>query len=189
MSNRYKFLPILPEILLDTNSNNAVKLSHKIVKHIFIPISTFMWRIKRANIGLALRLSFLLFLFWICTATVLAVSPPTPSKMYSLAFFAPRGEGDPFWGLFIGFMQKAVDDFGVELRVHYADGNRERMSQQIAREATSKNRADVLVFPNFKKVKKINVFNLLTQVLCRKLGVSCVACMMRLPKIVERVQY
>ena len=24
MSNRYKFLPIFPEILLDTNSNNAV---------------------------------------------------------------------------------------------------------------------------------------------------------------------
>ena len=151
MSNRYKYLPIFPEILLDKNSNNTVKLSHKIMKQIFISISTFMWRIKRANIGHALRLSSLLFLFWICTATVLAVSPPSPSKMYSLAFFAPRGEGDPFWGLFIGFMQKAVDDFGAELRVHYADGNREKMRQQIAIEATSKNHADVLVFPNFKK--------------------------------------
>ncbi len=114
-----------------------------------------MWRIKRANIGHALRLSSLLFLFWIFTPTVLAVSSPSPSKMYSLAFFAPRGEGDPFWGLFIGFMQKAVEDFGAELRVHYADGNREKMRQQIAIEATSKNRADVLVFPNFKKVVKI----------------------------------
>ena len=151
MSNRYKFLPIFPEILLDTNSDNAVKLSDKIMKQIFISISTFMWRIKRANIGHALRLSSLLFLFWMSTATVLAVSPPSPSKIYSLAFFAPRGEGDPFWGLFIGFMQKAVDDFGAELRVHYADGNREKMRQQIAIEATSKNRADVLVFPNFKK--------------------------------------
>jgi len=36
--------------------------------------------------------------------------------------------------------------------------------------------------PDDRKVKKINVFVLLTQVLCMKLAVSCVACMMRLLK-------
>jgi len=35
---------------------------------------------------------------------------------------------------------------------------------------------------NFKKVKKINVFVLFTQVLCMKLAVSCGACVMRLLK-------
>ena len=38
------------------------------------------------------------------------------------------------------------------------------------------------VSKRFKKVKKINVFVLLTQVLCMKLAVSCVVRMMRLLK-------
>ena len=110
-----------------------------------------VWRIWQIKISYIFCLSSLLFLCLICTSAAFAVSTSSSGKLHSLAFFAPRGEGDPFWGLFINYMQKAADDLNTELRLHYAEGNRERMREQIAKEAKSENRADVLVFPNFKK--------------------------------------
>jgi len=97
------------------------------------------------------RFFILLFTVWICTTTAFAVQKLAQNETYSLAFFAPRGEGDPFWGKFIGFMEKATLDFGMELKVHYAEGNLEKMREQIVSEAKSTERADILVFPNFKK--------------------------------------
>ena len=100
---------------------------------------------------IAFRFFTLFFTVWICTTTAFAVQKLAQNETYRLAFFAPRGEGDPFWGQFIGFMEKATLDFGMELNVYYAEGNLERMREQIVSEAKSTERADILVFPNFKK--------------------------------------
>ena len=100
---------------------------------------------------IAFRFFTLFFTVWICTTTVFAVQKLVQNETYRLAFFAPSGEGDPFWGQFIGFMEKATVDLGMELNVQYAEGNLEKMRQQIVAEAKSTESADILVFPNFKK--------------------------------------
>ena len=106
---------------------------------------------NRAKVVVAFRFFIFIFAFWIFTTTAFAFQKLSQNDTYRLVFFAPRGEGDPFWGKFIGFMEKATIDFGMELTVHYAEGNLERMRQQIVVEAKSTERADILVFPNFKK--------------------------------------
>ncbi len=70
---------------------------------------------------------------------------------HRLALFVTRAPGDAFWGLFAKVMQQAVDDLGMRLDIYYAHGNREKMRQQILEATHGPQKADVLVFPNFKK--------------------------------------
>ncbi|MCP4296644.1 MAG: substrate-binding domain-containing protein [Proteobacteria bacterium] len=70
-------------------------------------------------------------------------------KKIHLAMFTTRAEGDPFWGIFVLFMQEAAQDLKIRLDVYYANSNVIRLRKQI-KEAIS-NQVDALIFPNFKK--------------------------------------
>ena len=46
-------------------------------------------------------------------------------------FFSPRSANDMFWSKFTGFMTEAVDDLGMKINVHHADGNHLKMVEQV----------------------------------------------------------
>ncbi len=72
------------------------------------------------------------------------------SKKIVIDFFSPRSANDMFWSKFTGFMQEAVDDLGMSINFHYANGNHLKMVEQ-AKEVIKRGETSILVFQNFKK--------------------------------------
>ncbi len=72
------------------------------------------------------------------------------SSKIVIDFFSPRNSEDMFWSKFTGFMQEAVNDLGMKMNVHYADGNHLKMVEQV-KEVIGRGNSSVLVFQNFKK--------------------------------------
>jgi len=81
---------------------------------------------------------------------LLIVSAEGKERKITIDFFSPRNAEDMFWRKFIGFMGEAVNDLGMQMNVHHADGNHLKMVKQVE-EVIRQGRSSVLVFQNFKK--------------------------------------
>jgi len=70
---------------------------------------------------------------------------------YTFAVFMPRFAGDSFWDLLGAFMQAACDDLGVQLQIHYGQGDAERFKQLVRQAVSGPNKVDAVFFQNFKE--------------------------------------
>jgi ABC-type sugar transport system substrate-binding protein len=58
---------------------------------------------------------------------------------------------DLFWRDFLGFMETASKQLGLEFEVHLAENDRELMKRQLRKATTGAGRVDAVIFQNFKK--------------------------------------
>ncbi len=98
------------------------------------------------------RILFITFAVILCFHDIV-LSAPVNKDTISVSFFCPRKGEDIFWGQFIDFMNEAVKDLGMELKVYYAEGNHIKMFEQV-KMSINKDNPHVLVFQNFKKQGK-----------------------------------
>ena len=76
--------------------------------------------------------------------------PPASDKQLRVSLFCGAGDSDPFWELFAGFMEAASSDFGLELKVHFAVGDRDLLATQLREACDRSDRPDAVVVQGFK---------------------------------------
>lgn len=87
-----------------------------------------------------------IILFAICACVFASTSL---AQTYKVALFSPKATS-PFWTLMVNFAEEAATDLGMEFRLYDAKMNQFEMKNQLEKAVSGPDKADAVVFSNFK---------------------------------------
>ncbi len=97
-----------------------------------------------------IRLLLYLLVLGVSPAIAEADESPQTDESYSVWLFTGSEKDNPFWKLFVDFMEEATKDLGIELEVFYAEGDRNAMVGKISNVCQRANKPKAIVVHSFK---------------------------------------